>query len=289
MKLAIGTVQFGLSYGIANTKGQPSEDIVKEILQYAKKMGINTLDTAIGYGNSENCLGNVGVSGWRVITKIPEVPNGCKDVVTWVCEQFNCSLKRLGLSRVTGVMLHRPVQLLEPIGIELWSALQGLKGEGLVDKVGYSIYDPTELDQLFSIYRPDIIQAPYNILDQRLKISGWLDKLYSNGVETHIRSVFLQGLLLMRKETRPIKFNRWHTLWEFWDQWLEQQGLNPIETCLGFVAAEEKIDFIVVGVDSLEQLVQTVSYLSIQPRQEILPDFGTTDENLINPSNWSHL
>jgi aryl-alcohol dehydrogenase-like predicted oxidoreductase len=288
MKLALGTVQFGLSYGIANLQGQVTENEVAKILEYAKGSNINTLDTAIGYGDSEQCLGSIGVNNWKIITKLPEIPQGCKDINAWINNEFSESLKRLNVNCIKGLMLHKPMQLLESIGQEIWSTLQALKQSGLVEKVGLSIYEPKGIEQLWEDFQPDIIQAPFNILDQRLKTSGWLEKLNNNGVEVHVRSIFLQGLLLMKKEDRPEKFNCWNSFWKVWDEWLDKEKLTPLEACIGFTNSEPHIDLTVVGVDNLQQLEQiiTVSNKVInQPPKELM----MTDENLINPSNWKKL
>jgi aryl-alcohol dehydrogenase-like predicted oxidoreductase len=288
MKLALGTVQFGLPYGVANKSGQVTEDTAKRILEHAREADIDTLDTAIDYGDSEQCLGNVGVECWSVVTKLPAVPEECPDVIDWVNEQINGSLSRLGLNHITSLMLHRPRQLIESVGQELWSAMQTLKDKGIIEKIGFSIYEPTGLDQVWENFQPDIIQAPYNILDQRLKTSGWLQKLHEHGVEVHVRSVFLQGLLLMSKEQRPKKFSHWSTMWAAWDQWLVEQKFTPLEACLGFALAEPAIDRVVVGVDSLSQLEQILDSLTKEPSQ-IPHELIVTDQNLLNPSNWNNL
>jgi aryl-alcohol dehydrogenase-like predicted oxidoreductase len=288
MKIALGTVQFGMPYGVANTDGQVTDEMAKQILNFAWKAGIDTLDTAIAYGDSEQCLGKVGIDGWKVVTKLPAIPEACTDVTNWVNGQIKDSLGRLGVSTVKGLMLHQPRQLLEYEGAELWSAMQTLKDKGIVEKIGFSIYDPKELDQLWTAFQPDIIQAPFNILDQRLKTSGWLKKMHEKGVEVHVRSVFLQGLLLMSSEQRPEKFNRWESLWNVWDEWLATHQVTPLEACLGFVTAEASINYVVVGVDNLPQLEQIIKSstreLGLIPQELII-----TDQNLINPSNWCYL
>ncbi len=288
MKLALGTVQFGLSYGIANQKGQVSEKEVRKILKYAKNSNIDTIDTAIGYGDSEKCLGHVGVSTWKIITKLPEIPQDCKDIKSWINSQFTRSLNRLKMTHVKGILLHRPMQLLEPFGQEIWSAMQKIKKVGLVDKIGFSIYKPEELDQLWTDFQPDIIQSPFNILDQRLEVSGWLDKLHDNGIEVHVRSVFLQGLLLMNMRDRPVKFKSWDNLWKTLDEWLTEQKLTPLEACIGFVNSDRRINSIVVGVNSQYQLKQILGALTKEVGQ-IPKDLIITDQNLINPSNWVNL
>lgn len=288
-RIALGTVQFGLPYGIANASGQVDKATAKTILQLAREEGVDTLDTAVSYGVSEEYLGNVGVDGWKVITKLPEVPEErLIKVACWIKEQLRGSLDRLKVSKLSGLLLHRPSQLLGTNGKVIWESLQNLKKDGLVDKIGYSIYDPKELEPLWESFKPDIVQASYNIVDQRLKASGWLEKLHVNHVEVHVRSVFLQGLLLMNKEQRPEKFNRWNVLWKTWEQWLREQQLTPLEACLGFVISDVNIDRVVVGVDSLLQLKQIIDSLDKEISQ-IPPQLIITDQNLVNPSNWSNL
>ena len=288
MKLALGTVQFGLPYGIANQLGQVSESEMASILMYAKEFNIVTLDTAIGYGDSEQSLGKIGVGGWEIITKLPEVPHDCKDIDIWIYNELSESLKRLKVKQIKGLLLHRPIQLLDSIGNNIWLTVQALKQSGLVEKVGFSIYEPNELDQLCEKFQPDIVQAPFNILDQRLKTSGWLEKLHNSGVEVHVRSIFLQGLLLMAKEDRPEKFNRWNEIWEKLDSWLGSEKTSSLEASLGFVNSESMIDRIVVGVDSLKQLKEIVDYSGLQIKN-IPETIMSSDQNLINPSNWNKL
>jgi aryl-alcohol dehydrogenase-like predicted oxidoreductase len=288
MNLVLGTAQLGLHYGISNKFGQVTEETTKKILSRAKEVGIDTLDTAISYGLSEQCLGKVGVEDWKIVTKIPEMPADCLDIKDWVNNQINSSLQRLGVKRLKALLLHRPKQLLESNGQELWAAIQKLQNTGKIEKCGFSIYEPEELELLWKDYQPDIIQSPFNIIDQRLKTSGWLEKLHNNGVEVHVRSIFLQGLLLMKKDDRPKRFNCWNSFWEVWDEWLDKEKLTPLEACIGFTNSEPHIDSTVVGVDNLQQLEQiiTVSNKVItQPPKELM----MTDENLINPSNWKKL
>src|SRR3989338_1375415 len=196
MRLAIGTAQFGLHYGIANQGGQVTRSAAKAMLQLAAENGIDTLDTAIAYGESETCLGEVGTQGFKLVTKLPAVPDDCADVSGWVQEQVAASLARLGVNVVYGLLLHRPEQLLRSEGKALYHTLQNLKETGQVQKVGISIYAPSELEVLTKQYCFDLVQAPFNLVDCRLHTSGWLKRLKDEGVEIHTRSAFLQGLLL---------------------------------------------------------------------------------------------
>ncbi len=288
MKLALGTVQFGLNYGVANKAGQVNAEMASSILQLANQSGIDTLDTAIDYGNSEDLLGKIGVRSWKVVTKLSAVPKDCSSVSEWVNSQVLGSLKRLGVDSLYGLLLHRPSQLLERGGADLYSALQGLKADGLVSKVGISVYGPEELDQLFDRYSFDLVQAPLNILDRRLLESGWTEKLEQAGIELHTRSAFLQGLLLMPPNERPNIFRQWSGVWLEWERWLYSTGLNPLQACLYFLNSISSINRIVVGVDSSEHMLEIIQ--ACKGTVNNLPEFPYfEDQRIINPSSWHSL
>jgi aryl-alcohol dehydrogenase-like predicted oxidoreductase len=288
MKLALGTVQFGLDYGVANVSGRVSTQEANAILQCALVSGMNTLDTAIAYGDSETVLGQLGIEKWKIITKLPAVPNDCNDVTQWVHDQIQKSMTRLGVTQLHGVLLHRPGQLLDRMGPSLFAVLQDLKAQGFTRKIGVSVYGPAELDPLFDAYALDLVQAPLNILDRSLIDSGWANRLHAAGVEVHTRSAFLQGLLLMPLSQRPVKFNRWVDIWNVWDGWLAREGLSPLEGCLRYLCNLLEIDRVVVGVDTSTQLNEIVK--AAEGRLTSLPEFNTLqDTRLINPASWSQL
>ncbi|MBU2538882.1 MAG: aldo/keto reductase [Proteobacteria bacterium] len=288
MKLALGTVQFGLDYGIANQTGQVTRPEAKKMLQLAAANGIDTLDTAIAYGESETCLGEVGVQDFKVVTKLPPVPVDCTDISDWVQEQVLASLDRLGAGAVYGLLLHRSDQLLGGIGKKLYRALQALKDKGVVQKVGISIYSPHELETIPKHVRLDLVQAPFNLIDRRLYTTGWLSRLKNDGVEVHSRSVFLQGLLLMSKVAMPPKFAPWSELWERWFKWLSVYDVSPVQACLAFPLGFPEIDRVVVGADNINQLEQIIGFAGSRPAVE-LPDLHCDAEDLVNPSRWSRL
>ena len=285
MRLALGTAQFGLPYGIANKSGQITRSAARAMLQLAAANGIDTLDTAIAYGESETCLGEVGSQGFKLVTKLPAVPGGCVDVSDWVQEQVAASLSRLGVNTVYGLLLHRPQQLLESGGEVIYQVLQELKKTGQIQKVGVSVYAPGELEALIPRYRFDLVQAPFNLVDRRLHTSGWLQRLKDEGVEIHTRSAFLQGLLLMPQSTIPEKFAAWSELWRTWHEWLEQSELTPLQACLRYALSFSQINKVIVGVDNLAQL-KAVLVAAAGPLPQIPDTLSTSDLALINPVNW---
>ena len=288
MKLALGTVQFGLPYGVSNHTGQTPLHEAERIVELARSSGISLLDTAMAYGDSEARLGKIGVESFKVVTKLPTLPESCPNPKKWVEEQVEGSLQRLGQERLYGLLLHNPTQVLSAKGNQLFEVLQAFKTRGLVEKIGISIYSPSELDELFPLFPLDIVQSPFNPVDRSLTASGWMQKLHAEGIEIHVRSVFLQGLLLMPVDQIPSKFSRWAPLWKQWRDWLSQNQISPQAACLAFAKSFPEIDQILVGVETRLQLEEILAAF-LSPTPESFPSIESGDPHLINPSQWSKL
>jgi len=284
-RLALGTAQFGLPYGISNRDGQTSRAECASILDLARQAGIATLDTAAAYGNSESVLGELGVADLRVITKLPAVPEHCPSVSAWVETQLDDALSKLRISCLDGILLHRPAQLTAPYGQELFQALLEQQARGKAREIGISIYGPQELDTLPSHMRFGIVQAPLNILDTRLAKSGWVERLKDSETELHARSIFLQGLLLMSTSQRPGQFDRWRPIWRNWDDWLTATGLSALQACLRYALSLSWPDKLVIGVNSAAHLTEIL----IAARGDLPPlptSLRCDDPDLLNPSRW---
>lgn len=286
--LALGTAQFGSTYGVANKESLIDQVEANKILKYAFNFGIDTIDTAKNYHNSERLIGNFGVSDFKLVTKVPSIPNNC-DPEKWLAEQINDSLKKLNLSNLYAVLFHNTADLLSDLGSNLMNAATKIKGAGLVKKVGISVYDPMELHEVYSKFKVDLVQLPLNLFDRRFEESGWLKRLHKDGVEIHIRSVFLQGLLLMSLEKIPKKFSNWQTHFEKFHAHLISKKINPIEACLSYPMGIKEIDKIIVGVDTLEQLIEIVHYSKQKASFKDTSFLKSSDESLINPKWWSRL
>lgn len=284
-RLILGTAQFGSHYGVANHSGQISADEAKKILDIAQSNGVRFIDTAVSYGASERVLGKMGLCDFEMITKLPKVPEHHPHVEHWLLTEISESLERLQVSSLYGVLLHYPDQLLGPQGDAIYNALCAAKKLGLVYKIGVSIYQPSELDALLQYRKFDLIQAPFSVLDRRLATSGWLEKLQNLGIEVHVRSIFLQGLLLMSPEQRPAYFGRWSQLLSRYDQWLEEHRIHAIAACLRFVLTYPAIHKLIIGVDSSMQLQQIIG-ASVGPVPPLPLDLHCGDIELLNPSLW---
>ena len=284
-KLALGTAQFGLAYGLANATGKVPSNTIEQLLKVASEFNITMLDTAIAYGDSEQVLGQHNLAKFEITSKLPAVPPSCLNVEEWIVEQTVSSLKRLRTDKLNDLLLHRPDQLLESNGEKIYKSMLRLKEQGMVDKIGVSVYGPDELSELIKRFDFDVIQAPMNILDRRMENTGMLKQLKKTGVAIHIRSAFLQGLLLMPSEKIPVYFTPWASLIKQYHHWLNQQGISPLQACLSYLNQYSDIDKIIVGVDSIWQLKQIAAAIDT-PITDIPDCLQSVDEGLINPSRW---
>ena len=285
-KLTIGTAQFGLDYGIANRGGQVNFEEIQRILDFAFNLGIDTLDTAIAYGDSETRLGMAGVSNWNIVSKLPSVPKNCRDISAWVIDSMEGSLSRLKVNSLFGLLLHRPDELNSEFGEELYESLETVKRLGMVSHLGVSVYSPEELRTLNNFKDLTVIQSSFNIIDKRiLDIDNYVNE-GANKFTIHTRSAFLQGLLLMNPEQRPHKFSKWNNLWDILDKFIHESGLTRLEVCIRYVMKAEVVSKVIVGIDSLSQLKE-ICICAAGELPEIPKELGTGDPVLINPALWS--
>lgn len=291
-RIALGTVQFGLPYGVANTQGQVSLGQAGAMLRVARTAGIDTLDTAIAYGEAETVLGRIGVSGFRLISKVPALRETEGAVDDWVMAQVEASLERLRVSRLGGLMLHAPDDLLGPHGSALARGLKRAREAGLAERIGLSVYSPEQLAALADRLPLEIIQIPFNVFDRRFFETGWLNRLVAGGVEVHARSAFLQGLLLMPPDLLPSKFAPFRPLIEGWHTWVTGEaaaGRSPLQVCLAHVASYAGIARIVVGADSSDQLQDILAAAAAVVPQLAPASLVNHTPTLINPSLWKTL
>jgi aryl-alcohol dehydrogenase-like predicted oxidoreductase len=289
-KIALGTVQFGIDYGINSENGQVRPEEVRRILNYAHSQNIDLLDTAPAYGGSEKILGASHVQDFKVVTKTRhfnnvEISNGDIGLLK---KDFSCSLMDLRQESFYGVLVHNASDLLKPGAEKLYDHLQELKQAEKIEKIGVSVYDYSQLQSILDNFDIDLVQLPFNILDRRMIDSGMLSTLRSSNTEVHARSVFLQGLLLMSEQNRPDKFNRWSGLWKIWHEWLNDSQITALDATIRYAISIPEISKVLVGVDTKDQLKEIiVASNGVLPN--IPTELYTNDVNLLNPSNWGRL
>ena len=278
MKLALGTVQFGLDYGVTNHDGQVAIGEVKNILDYAKDKGIDTLDTAPSYGNSEKVLGGVGVNDFQIITKTTSLQVGVANVL----QAFHQSLTDLNITSVDGLLIHNIEEVKDKQFDSLYKELNKLKQDKLINKIGFSTYTPDQVDFLLDNFDFDLIQVPFNVFDTRLIDGGQLQALKNKNIEVHARSVFLQGLLLDFKHLSDY-FSKWTKEFDSYQETVQDSELSLLEYALNFALNTSELDKILVGVDNANQLLDIVNSSTIGVN---LNEFSIDDVSLLNPVYW---
>ena len=277
MKIALGTVQWGLNYGISNKRGIPSELELDKIFATASANGINLLDTATSYGEAESRIGNRSSGKFRIVTKIGSIS---KD--NSIEQQVKKSLENLKTTSLYGCLFHNVNELLETPS--MWGEMQGQKKEGRIEKVGYSLYHTEELERLLQLnFIPDLIQIPFNLIDQRFE--PYFKQLSEMKIEIHVRSIFLQGLLLNFEMMEQDKFLEWSPIWKKYKDWLNETNLTPLEACICHAEHHKEITNIILGVEQLSQLKEII-LASKKKSIEAPKAFISTDQKLINPLSW---
>lgn len=286
MKLALGTAQFGFDYGINNSKGQVPLPEIEKILSYARQNDILTLDTASAYGTSEENLGRakVELTEFKIITKTqPQLP--ANEIVA----SFKMSLEYLQLESIYGLLIHRAADLLSEEGSKVWDAVKSLRERGLVKKIGVSVYNVQQIEAILNQYKIDIIQLPINPFDQRLLETNLLQRLKNENIEIHARSLFLQGVLLMKLESLPSYFKPYREAFEKLHNLFNENNLSLLEGILSFAHLIPEIDMTVIGVTSLDELKEvTLAFDKAKAKKHLdFKSLAVSDEKVINPSLWT--
>ena len=282
-KIAIGTVQFGLDYGIANQDGQVNADEIVSILDFAHENDINTLDTAKAYGNSEKSIGEYlkqTENNWHIITKVNDSDQS-------ITAQIQDSKEKLTVSP-TVVLAHSPNLFLEP---KFQFEIREAKENKLIHRVGVSLYNEKEINQVLgSELKPDVVQLPMNILDTRLYRSGVLSKLFDREIEIHVRSAFLQGLFYLSKIDLEDRFEDVIPSLEKLKSISAAAGLTLPELSLLWLVNLKEVTKVIIGIDNVEQLRMHLETLKKNVKLSVFEDalsIHYENENILNPSLWS--
>ncbi len=291
-RLVLGTAQLGMDYGIANTSGKPDMGRAEAIIAQAWESGIRIFDTAQGYGNSEEVLGRalaeLGLSDQAlVITKLdPRVDLADRKALHAAVDQ---SLNNLGLRQLAGLLLHSEDQL------EQWSnraekVLRELIDSGKVAALGVSVYTPARASQALGLDLMDLVQLPANILDHRFEQAGIFEKARETGRTVLIRSVFLQGLLLMEPEKVPDRVGFVRPLLNHITNLASASGLGQRELALGHIKFNYPDALVLFGAERPEQVAaNAATWESLVPERVPVVgwDFGEDiEERVVNPSLW---
>lgn len=285
-KIALGTVQFGIDYGINNQRGKIPAGEVHEILMYALEKGIDTLDSAYVYEDSEKVIGEF------IKLKKPEVKIISKFSLNGelqVEDIVEASLQRLNLENLYGYLVHDFNTFSKDP--KIWDALIRLKSMHRIEKIGFSLYFPKDLQYLLeNNIQMDIVQVPFSVFDQRF--SSMFASLKERGIEIQVRSVFLQGLVFKNIDDLDAEFLDLREKLLYLRSLSKQIDIPISGTCINFAALNQYIDKIVIGVDSLANLKENIKVLNYRDKvtkiYSELSSLFEVDESIIIPSNWSN-
>ena len=282
-KIVLGTVQFGVNYGINNTSGQVSLDEVCKILKIALDQGIQTLDTSSGYGASEIVLGKAikeTNTAFNIVSKYPRNDESVRST-------FEKSISNLRVDSLYGYLVHHFDFYQEKP--EIFDEMTALKNEGKIKRVGFSLYNVEQLQYLLDNgIKFDILQFPYNIFDKQFEC--YMPKLVEMGVEIHTRSAFLQGLFFKDTNTLPEKLKPLKNYLDELHTYCANRGLSVEQLALGYVISNPNVNGALIGVDNHEQFETNLKVASVKLSQEDIDFINNIDikeKALLNPVNWN--
>ena len=284
-KIIIGTAQFGLNYGIANSKGKMKTNEIKKIIKYARTNNIKNIDTAHAYGDSEQRLGNVGIKNFNVIVKLPAT-NPTQPYDQWVKKSIHSSFKKLKINKADTVLVHNAKFLLDTkMGKKIYEELKKFKNKNIINNIGVSIYSISDLKNIIKKFPMDVVLISLNIFDQRILNKKIINTLKRKNIKIYTRSTFLQGLLLMSKNKIPTKFNRWKKKFDIWFRELENKKVSAYDACLDFALKNKDVDKTLIGIDDFKQFKEI---FKDKPKINInYKKFNSNKINkLINPAKW---
>ena len=259
-KLGLAAAQFGLG-AAPPPRGRTPEAETRAIFQVAQRAGLSVLDTSGIYGAAESLLGQLmpKPAPFRVTLGAVRGDRG----PDFVEAEARAALKRLGLARADAIVVQHAGELFSPMGAALWQRLQQLRDEGLFAKIGVSVHASDDPVGMARRYKPDIIQAPASLLDQRLLVDGTLEEVASLGVEVQLRSIFLHGLLFLPPDRIPTALrgagiSRVRRL-------IAEGRSDPLQAALGFALSRKEATAVLVGVTSAAELSAVIAAASSPP------------------------
>lgn len=297
--MTLGTAQLGLKYGIANKTGKPDLKSANQILESAIKNGVNSFDTAPGYGNSEEIIGSfvkkLSINESFIATKIPKVQQSkdstLQETYDNIKSVISSSQRRLNLEQIPICLLHEATDMTDYDG-NVTKSLLKLRDEGIVDKIGVSVYHPDEVRQFLKIDAFDVIQIPINLFDLRLIKQGLLKDLIQRDTIVFARSIFLQGLFFLENNKIPPHLHLAKKPLADLNKLSQDIGKDISTIALTFVRDLAGITSLVIGTETENQLIEDIKLMDLPPlpsdvSDKILEIFCEMPEELINPSLWN--
>tara|TARA_Y100000768_G_scaffold59266_1_gene39961 strand:- start:215 stop:1096 length:882 start_codon:yes stop_codon:yes gene_type:complete len=290
MQYILGTAQFGLDYGVSNKLGKIRDEEIKNILICAKEYGVQYLDTANAYGDSEEKIGELSslTNSFKIITKTAHLDSFVRssEKTKFLKSQLLKSLEKLQRSYVDTLLVHNSYDINASGGSRFYDCLMEIKSSGYAKKIGVSVYHREELDVILEKYPFDVVQFPINVFNQTFNFNEYLHELKQKNIELHARSVFLQGLLLMSMNDINGYFNPIKPIIRKYFDFVKSTGLDKVSASLNFIKQINCLDAVVFGVQRSCELEEILDALESNCIQLDYSDFASDNDKMINPSNW---
>ena len=284
-KLGLSAAQFGLDYPVANPRGRSAEVEVGDMLQIAARAGVRLLDTVLGGGRTERVIGELlpRPCPFRIVVKTARCDRG----PDYIEAEARASLARLGMKRAHAILVEQSGDLFSPHGEAMWTRLKSLRDEGLFDRVGVSVYASDDPVGVARRFRPDIVQAPASLLDQRLIINGALAEMANMGIEVHLRSIFLQGLLFLPPDRVPVALQSASRGLSRVRRMIAEGRSDPLQAALGFALARPEAATVIVGVTNAAELQAVVAAAASPPPDLDWNDMALDDPTALDAGQWA--
>ena len=283
MEIILGTAQFGLDYGITNVSGLVKPRTVKSILRFAEANGITKLDTAQAYGRSEILLQSF--QNFKIMAKLSV--NGIQksfDYEEAIKQSLEKSLINLGRSTIYCVMIHDAEVISIQQIVKTVKVLELFKKEGIIKKIGVSLYNPNKLKQLLNACKLDVAQVPVNIFDKRFCSPEIKKIVLEHNIKLYARSIFLQGTLLA-SET-PKQLVKWDSAFKHFRDFCLENRVSQLKCCLAFARSLNFVTGIVVGITAVSELKEILSEFGSPHPNLDFKHLTVKDKYLIDPSKW---
>jgi aryl-alcohol dehydrogenase-like predicted oxidoreductase len=282
-KLGLAAAQFGLDYAVANPRGRSPEAEVGDILQIGARAGVSILDTVLA-GRTERVLGELmpRPSPYRVLVKTTRCDRGPDAIEA----EARASLARLRIERGYALVVEQAGDLFGPHGPAMWDRMKALRDQGLFERVGVSVYASDDPVGVARRFRPDVMQAPASLLDQRLIVNGALAEMAEMGIEVHLRSIFLQGLLFLppdRASSLPSQTSRGLSRVR---RMIAEGRSDPLQAALGFALARPEATAVIVGVTTAAELMAVTAAAASPPPELDWNDMALDDPTPLD-SRWA--
>ena len=283
-KLGLAAAQFGLDGMGASPRARSPQIETRDILNIAARAQLSVLDVSGVYGGAETILGDLMPRPvpFRVTLSAVRADRG----PDFVENEARASLRRLGVERADAIIVSSPSELFGPHGAALWERLARMKDQGLFAKIGVAAHASDDPVGVARRFKPDILQAPASLLDQRLLADGSLSRIAGMGIEVQLRSIFLNGLLFLPPDRVPAQLKGASGRLSRVRRMIAEGRSDPLQAALGFALSRPEASAVLVGATTAAELSAVVAAASSPPPDLDWDDMAIDDPVALDPRRW---